>query len=220
MKMKSDNKIILSSKEKLYVFFYCVMAFCCLIMLFRPKCNHDEASIYFTKEQTQELVQKVNTEKKQYENQIASLEKNNLILKTHLNEADKELETADAKANFLKQKIYLLIDTENADSLSEQATACVSYIVAAEHRDSICDRERVLLSEMIENRDSAFLSCDNTLREIDRSFQLLAERHSQLAQQLLVTQNNLKKANRKAKIWSGAAILLSGISVTLWLQNH
>ena len=218
--MKPENKITLSGKEKLYVFFYAVLALCSVIFLFRPKCNHDAAEFYFTKEQTQQLVQKVNTQKQQYENQIASLEKSNSVLKLLLHDTDKELESADAKTNFLKQKIYLLIDTENVDSISEQATACVSYIVAAEHRDSICDRERVLLSEMIENRDSAFLSCDNTLKEIDSSFQFIAERHSQLADQLLFTQNNLKKANRRAKIWSGAAILLSGISVTLWLQNH
>jgi hypothetical protein len=96
----------------------------------------------------------------------------------------------------------------------------LQFISASERRDSICDRQVFYLHQIAENRDSAFFSCDRTLEKTDRLFQVLAQRHSQLADQLLVTQSNLRKSKRNIRIWSGASLLLSGITITLWMKNQ
>lgn len=224
--MKTEKNITLSKVEKLYLILYCIMAFGSLGLLFRPSCDHDSSEMNFEKTESEKLVDHVNNEKEKYEKQISNLEKSNFVLKKLLKDADSQLKIAGKNTRILKEKVYYYASSVNdstrknpsdCDSLSEYS---ISYIKASEHKDSICNYEIHLLKEIVENRDSAFFSCNRSLNEIDTSFQLLAKRHSELADQLLVTQKNLRHSKRNTRIWTSAALLLSGVTITLWMKNQ
>jgi hypothetical protein len=222
--MKTENNIPLTKVEKLYLIVYCIMALCSIGLLFRPQCQHDSTEMNFEKAQSEKLIDHVNLEKEKYEKEISHLEKSNFVLKKLLKDAESQLKIAVANSQILKAKVYYFANSVNdstrnsdCDSLSEYS---ISYIKASENKDSIYNYEISLLNEIVENRDSVFFSCKRTMNEIDSSFQLLAKRHSQLADQLLVTQKNLRHAKRNARIWSGASLLLSGVTITLWMKNQ
>ncbi|MFZ5553545.1 MAG: hypothetical protein ACOZCO_10540 [Bacteroidota bacterium] len=228
-KMKPENKTSLSPLEKTYLFFYCILAFCSVIMLFRPKCDHDYTGVAYSQEQTQSLVEKVNRQQQHYEHEITFLQKNNMVLKRQLSDSQKQLSIIDAEKKYLSKKIYSLVYTDSYDTIENHPNGwgcdslmqvSIDYVLQSEQRDSLCDKERFLLTALVENRDSAFIICDTTLRNLSSSFDLLAERHTQLAEQFLQTQKTIKTKKRREKLLSGAVVLLSGMTITLWIQKQ
>lgn len=219
--MKSEIK--LKRGEKFILFVYGIMAICSLFLLFKPSCKHNEAELNFEKIQSEILFENVVNKKTQFENLSGKLQKRNDVLEKYLSELKGELVSKDFQNKNLRAKIRLYADSlsydstlTNCDSLKKYS---LYYVHTTKERDSICDSEIKVLHQLADNRDSAFFSCKNTLYSIDSNFQVLAQRHSQLADQLLLTQKNLRHSKRNARMWTGATLLLSGVTITLWMKN-
>jgi septal ring factor EnvC (AmiA/AmiB activator) len=119
--MKPEKNIQLTKGEKFILIVYGIMAFCSLLMLFKPKCTHDDMQMQFEKAQSEMLLQNAQKQKADYERQIVRLEKSNFVLKKLLTRADAELDNADNRNDFLKRKIHAYSDSVPLDSLVNQA---------------------------------------------------------------------------------------------------
>lgn len=216
-------------KEKLSLTFFFLFFCIAVVQLFRPDpmdmYNHGKES---EKQYAKQLTQKVQLEKKIYQDKFDSLQTVNDSLSQKALLADTQLKQMRSKNASLRVQLQstivsydsdttLIKDAIAFDSLANLSTV---FITQVQEQDSLCQLEISLLKEQMENRDSVILICNAEVKLLEQDFFLLSKSHERQTEQIAFTEKKLKRQSFKKRFYQGAALVVSGICAAFYLTHH
>lgn len=216
-------------KEKLSLTFFFLFFCLAVVQLFRPDpmdmYNHGKQS---EKEYAIELTKKVKLEKKIYQDKFDSLQVVNDSLSHKTRLADSLLQGLRYKNASLRFQLSSTITAYNSDStlvknevaFDSLAGLSTEYMAQTKLQDSLCQLEISLLKQQMENRDSLIFICDAEVKLLEQDFFLLSKSHERQTEQIAFIEKKLRRQTVKKRLWTGAALLVSGVCVSFYLTHH
>lgn len=223
------NSLKISLKEKISLVFFLLFFCLAVVQLFNPDpMRFYNSSKGIESEYKTLLIKKVQEEKKVYNEKIASLQKINDSLSQSAELTDQQLQQYRSKNASLRFQLQSTIVSYNSDtSLIKDEMAFDSlagmskqYMVIVQEQDSLCLLEISLLKGQMENRDSVIVLCDSQVKSLEQDFYLLSQSHERVSEQLSFTEKKLRRQTVKKRLWTGAALIISGVCVSFYLTHH
>lgn len=164
--------------------------------------------------------EKVNHLQNFYQQQIKSLELSKDSLKAHFTKSQKALFKLRAATTLSEQKLTKQLDKDTSQFVNDSIKpALTNYIALQLEKDSICN-ESINTLQLVSTRQDSIISLKN--KELLNQYDLTKfykQREQILTEELNTAYKAQRKAVLRARLYKGMALLLSGISSALIINQ-
>lgn len=164
--------------------------------------------------------QKVSALQEQYQSNIKALELSKDSLQTKITQSQKAYKQLSVKAKTTELNLVKLIQRDTVKFTTDSIKPVIAdYIALQAERDSLC-RESITNLETLATKQDSIISFKNkellNQRDINEIYRL---KEQALTEQLNTAYKAQRKAVLKARLYKGAALLLTGISSALIINQ-
>lgn len=166
------------------------------------------------------MKEKVGELQKHYKNQIHSLEKSTDSLKNYFVKSQKTLTKLRTATKLSEQKLVKQLDSDTSQFVNDSIKpALTNYIALQLEKDSIC-KESINTLQLVSTKQDSIISLKNkellNLYDLTKFYQ---QREQILTEELNTAYKSQRKVLLKAKLFKGMAILLTGVSSALIINQ-
>ena len=166
------------------------------------------------------MKEKVGELQKHYKNQIHSLEKSTDSLKNYFVKSQKTLTKLRTATKLSEQKLVKQLDSDTSQFVNDSIKpALTNYIALQLEKDSICN-ESINTLQLVSTKQDSIISLKNkellNLYDLTKFYQ---QREQILTEELNTAYKSQRKVLLKAKLFKGMAILLTGVSSALIINQ-
>jgi|688.fasta_scaffold234798_3 hypothetical protein len=166
------------------------------------------------------MKEKVGELQKHYKNQIHSLEKSTDSLKNYFVKSQKTLTKLRTATKLSEQKLVKQLDSDTSQFVNDSIKpALINYIALQLEKDSIC-KESINTLQLVSTKQDSIISLKNkellNLYDLTKFYQ---QREQILTEELNTAYKSQRKVLLKAKLFKGMAILLTGVSSALIINQ-
>lgn len=166
------------------------------------------------------MKEKVGELQKHYQNQIHSLKKSKDSLKNYFVKSQKTLTKLRTATKLSEQKLVKQLDSDTSQFVNDSIKpALTNYIALQLEKDSICN-ESINTLQLVSTKQDSIISLKN--KELLNQYDLARfyqQREQILTEELNTAYKSQRKVLLKAKLFKGMAILLTGVSSALIINQ-
>jgi hypothetical protein len=155
-----------------------------------------------------------------YQQQIKSLELSKDSLKVHFTKSQKALFKLRTATKLSEQKLVKQLDSDTSQFVNDSIKpALTNYIALQLEKDSICN-ESINTLQLVSTKQDSIISLKN--KELLNQYDLTRfyqQREQILTEELNTAYKSQRKVLLKAKLFKGMAILLTGVSSALIINQ-
>jgi hypothetical protein len=212
-------------KAVLVLYTFISIASTCYLLM-RPQQAQINNDYEQTRQELKQIQDYLQQHHLQYEKTIDSLHRQSDSLQSELIRSQKKLKQARLQSHQLENEIQTYAKSFEKDtSMKKDHIAfdslyrmSVGYIHSSHSMDSLCQEQNQMLSKLLLLEQNKFKQCDSSLKLNQEKSRQLLNMSTSLNQELLQSQNKLRKSKRGNKLLSISAVFLSGFIVCSFIH--